>query len=81
MACGRPVIISDGIYFCDELSDGVGGLVFPRGNVDALAAAMRSLLESPARRESLARQAAERGQIFHNRRVVAALVRELGREG
>jgi glycosyltransferase involved in cell wall biosynthesis len=79
MACGRPVIISDGIYFCDELSDGEGGLVFPRGNVDALAAAMRSLLESPARRDALARQAGERGRTFYNRRVAEALLQELSR--
>ena len=81
MACGRPVIISDGIYFSDELSDGVGGLVFPVGRVEALAAAMRSLLESPVRREAMAQQAAQRGRTFSNLRVAQALVQELGREG
>lgn len=51
MACGKPVISTDlptGVPWVNQ--DGITGLVVPPGDVSALAAAMRSLVEDPDRR-------------------------------
>jgi glycosyltransferase involved in cell wall biosynthesis len=41
MAAGRPVVASDVVGSARDLvEDGVSGLIFPSGNVDALAAAV-----------------------------------------
>ncbi|OGP56283.1 MAG: hypothetical protein A2V67_04460 [Deltaproteobacteria bacterium RBG_13_61_14] len=77
MACGTPVIVSTGTYHGQELADGKGGLTFPAGDVPALAAAMRSLLQCSERREELAAQARERARAFSNRQVAQALLQEL----
>ena len=58
MSCGTPCISFD----CpsgpgDILTDGVDGMLVPAGNVAALAQAMDTLIDSPARRDTLARQA------------------------
>jgi len=59
MACGRPVIVSDEVGCQPDLvHDGETGLVFPAKNVEALAACLRRVVETPI----LATQLAEAGR-------------------
>ncbi len=46
----RPVVVSDLPCFRELVVEGATGVVVPRGDVDALAAAMRRLADSPADR-------------------------------
>jgi glycosyltransferase involved in cell wall biosynthesis len=55
LAAGRPVLVSSDTGAAEVIGD--AGIVFPRGNADALAAAMETLWQNPARREELARRA------------------------
>ncbi|HOT93734.1 MAG TPA: glycosyltransferase family 4 protein [Methanoregulaceae archaeon] len=57
MACGRPVVISE-FEHLRHLVEGAG-LMFPKGDVGALAAAIRRLLESPEEAASLGQQGRE----------------------
>jgi glycosyltransferase involved in cell wall biosynthesis len=57
MACGRPVVISEFDHL-REIVDG-GGVMFPKGDVSALADAMRSLLRDPEEADELGRRARE----------------------
>ena len=60
MACGRPVIAADA-GGTKELVGGEGsGVLVPPGDPDALAAAVRELLEDPGRRRCLGEAARER---------------------
>jgi glycosyltransferase involved in cell wall biosynthesis len=60
MAAGKPIVASaiDGIPF--YIRDGENGLLFPPGDVEALAGRMLTLLENPALAQRLARCAYER---------------------
>lgn len=50
MACGCPIVASDDVgAHTDLIRNGVDGYVFPTGDVDALAAALRDVLSSPER--------------------------------
>ena len=63
MAAGLPVIVSDIEAFDEMFSHGREGLKFPVGDADALAGAIRLLLDDPGlqgRMASAARQRAER---------------------
>jgi len=51
MSCGTPVISSDGGALPEVIGD--AGYITPAGNSEALAAAIRELLESPERRTQL----------------------------
>src|SRR6266436_483591 len=58
MLCGRPVVISDRIKGrFDLLRRGSTGDIFPCGNVDALAGALRRLLTDPALLEAMSTNA------------------------
>ena len=48
-ACGTPSLASDSPGLRDSVRDGVTGQLVPHGDVDALAARMLELAESPAR--------------------------------
>lgn len=63
MSRGRPVIGTSRGGHTDMLDEETGILV-PQGDPEALAAAMRELVEDPARREALGRAAAERAESF-----------------
>jgi glycosyltransferase involved in cell wall biosynthesis len=63
MSRGRPVIGTSLGGHTDMLDETTGVLV-PQGDADALAAAMRELLEDPEHREALGRAAAERARNF-----------------
>ncbi len=57
MACGRPVVISEFDHL-REIVDG-GGVMFPKGDVAALAGAVRGLLVDPDEAGALGRRARE----------------------
>jgi glycosyltransferase involved in cell wall biosynthesis len=59
MACGIPLIVSDGGALPEVA--GEGGVVVPAGDPDALAAAIKALLDDPAARAALGARARERG--------------------
>jgi glycosyltransferase involved in cell wall biosynthesis len=58
MACGVPVIGSDSGAIPEVIGD--AGLIFPEGNVDALAQIIAGLCDSPALRTSLRERGIER---------------------
>ncbi|MCM2258325.1 MAG: glycosyltransferase family 4 protein [Vicinamibacteria bacterium] len=60
MACGRPVVGASAGGIPDVLGDGGCGLLVPPGDVDALVAAIESLLDDRPRAEALANAARER---------------------
>jgi glycosyltransferase involved in cell wall biosynthesis len=53
LAAGRPVVATDVDGVREALAGG-GGLVVPRGDVKAIASALRSLLSNPDARASVA---------------------------
>lgn len=61
MLCGCPVVVSDrvGARF-DLVREGVTGRVFPSGNVPALAAVLRELLDDPPRLRAMGEAARKR---------------------
>jgi glycosyltransferase involved in cell wall biosynthesis len=60
MGCETPVVATDAGGLPEVVEDGVTGLVVPRGDVDALASAMESLLADPARRRRMGAAGRER---------------------
>jgi glycosyltransferase involved in cell wall biosynthesis len=64
MSRGKAVIGTTPGGHTDMLVDGESGLLVPSGDVDALAAAMRRLLDDAALRERLGRAALERARLF-----------------
>ena len=60
MAAGLVPVASRVGGVPDVIVDGESGLLVPHGDVDALSAAMRDLLENPDRRQQLARAGRER---------------------
>jgi glycosyltransferase involved in cell wall biosynthesis len=63
MNAGRPAIVSDDVG-CgpDLIEDGVNGCIFPVGDVDALALALRRVLERPGAAAEMGQRAFERIQ-------------------
>jgi glycosyltransferase involved in cell wall biosynthesis len=64
MSRGRPVIGTRPSGHEELIVDGETGLLVPRGDVDALATAMRRLIEDPAMRERAGAAARERAALF-----------------
>jgi glycosyltransferase involved in cell wall biosynthesis len=62
MACGVPIIGSNSGAIPEIIGD--AGKVFPEGDHDALAAAIRNLYENPALRSQLARKGIERAREY-----------------
>jgi glycosyltransferase involved in cell wall biosynthesis len=60
MGCETPVVASDAGGLPEVVEDGVTGLIVPRGDSNALADAMGSLLADPARRAEMGRAGRER---------------------
>lgn len=58
MACGVPVVSSDGGALPEVVGD--AGVLFPAGNVDALVEAIDGLLVNPERRDELGKRAKRR---------------------
>jgi glycosyltransferase involved in cell wall biosynthesis len=80
MACGLPVIVSDMVGAKQLVEEGRNGFIVPVGNVAALAARMRWLIENRRmleRMSSAARTAAEQASWANYRRQFALAVREV----
>ena len=60
MAAGRPLVSTRVGGLPDLVEDGVTGLLVPPGDPDALAEALKSLIDDPARAESMGIKARER---------------------
>ena len=77
MACGKPVVASriDGIP--EECHDGEHGFLVPRGDVAALADAMKKLLEQPALRDRFGQAGRERVSRNFSREILARRIREI----
>jgi glycosyltransferase involved in cell wall biosynthesis len=75
MAMGRPVIASAVGGLPEVVDHGETGLLTEPGDAAALAGAMRSLLQDPARREALGRAARQRAGEFTESNVVPRLER------
>jgi glycosyltransferase involved in cell wall biosynthesis len=78
MNAGRPVVVSDDVG-CgpDLIEDGVNGCVYPVGDVEALAGALRRVLETPGRAEEMGAQAFARVQAWGFEEDVRGLRRAL----
>jgi glycosyltransferase involved in cell wall biosynthesis len=59
MAMRRALVVSDSVGTREVVTDGVNGLMYPVGDVRALAAALRRLLDNPGLRATLARRGYE----------------------
>jgi len=60
LACGVPVIGSDSGHIPYLINDTGGGLIFPEGDIEALAQTMDELLSNPGQREALAQRGRQR---------------------
>ncbi|EED36985.1 glycosyl transferase, group 1 [Luminiphilus syltensis NOR5-1B] len=82
MACGVPLVSSDGGALAEVVGD--GGVLVPAGNAGALAGAVAGLLSNPEKRQQLAKRARARAEqrfcwnvcaakmVDHYRRVIAS---------
>ena len=63
-ACGRPSVATDVGGVRSVVADGVTGVLVPPGDVEALRAAIESLLNDPQRRSAMGRAARDRTSRF-----------------
>ena len=73
-AAGRPVVASDIAGYRDVVRDGIDGVLFPRGDAQALAEELRALALDPGRRERLSLAAAEHAPRYAWPRVAAEVL-------
>ena len=80
MLCGCPVVVSDrvGARF-DLVREGVTGMVFPLGDVPALADVLRTLLAKPSRLWTMSEAARKRMESWAPEDNIAALVAAVDR--
>ena len=72
MAMRRALVVSDSAGTREVVTDGINGLVFPIGDVEALASALRRLLVNPVMCATLARHGYERAVGSFDAQVSAA---------
>ena len=60
MACECPVVASDADGFTEVIEDGVSGIIVPRRNPEAAAAAMQKFIDNPQLKEQMGIAARER---------------------
>jgi glycosyltransferase involved in cell wall biosynthesis len=78
MNAARATIVSDDVGCAPDLiADGVNGCIYPVGDVDALAGALRRVLEIPGNAETMGRRAFERIQSWSFEEDVQGLRRAL----
>ncbi|MCZ7628137.1 MAG: glycosyltransferase family 4 protein [Microthrixaceae bacterium] len=63
MQAGVPVVATDVGSIREAVDDGETGLVVDVGDIEAMAAAIRSLRDDPARRATMGKRAAEVGLV------------------
>lgn len=74
MACGAGVVLTDSGGISEYAVDGVNALVRPVGDADAIAQAIATLLEDPARLDALREQGLETVKRFDDRLATAEIV-------
>jgi type III pantothenate kinase len=79
LACGVPVIASAVGGLTDFVRNDDNGITCPPRNPEALAAAIRLLLDDPARRERLAARARASVETAYDERVVFGRFADLAR--
>ncbi|WP_208028134.1 glycosyltransferase family 4 protein [Rhabdothermincola sediminis] len=72
---GLPVVASDLVPLREVLAEGTAGVLFPAGDADAAADALRALVADPRRRDALGRAGRERAEAFLPGAVSRSLVR------
>ncbi|WP_334142979.1 glycosyltransferase family 4 protein [Rhabdothermincola sp.] len=72
---GLPVVASDLPPLREVLAEGTAGVLFPAGDADAAAGALRALVADPRRRDALGRAGRERAEAFLPGAVSASLAR------
>ncbi|RBY75307.1 hypothetical protein DQ238_19980 [Geodermatophilus sp. TF02-6] len=77
MAVGRPVVATTPGGPAEVIRSGVDGVLVPTGDVPALTAALRDLLQDPAAARRLGRAAAERARLFSEAAAVRAVAADL----
>lgn len=60
MACECPVVASDADGFTEVIEDGVSGIIVPRRNPEAAAAALQKFIDNPQMKEKMGKAARER---------------------
>ena len=60
MACECPVVASDADGFTEVIEDGVSGIIVPRRNLEAAAAALQKFIDNPQLKEQMGKAARER---------------------
>jgi glycosyltransferase involved in cell wall biosynthesis len=78
MACGLPVVATDASGIPDILEEGEdsGGIVVPRGDVNAFAAALGRMLDADEWRDKLSRRARQRVETRFSLDAVGAQLRQ-----
>ena len=76
MHCGLPVVASSVKGHTDLIQDGVNGLLYPYGNADVCAAAIRSLMKSVSLRRELGRNAKEIAEQYSLDQVLPEVTRQ-----
>lgn len=74
MAAALPVVASRGGGPASMITDGVDGLLTPRGDAAALAAALRRLADDPQLRRRLGSAARDRASAYSSERVAVAML-------
>ncbi len=78
MVCGLPAIVSDRVGCGPDLvSDGVTGMVFPFGDIEALAQCLVRMATDPALRAAMGARARERVADYSVERAVAGTLAAL----
>lgn len=81
MAEGKPIIATNGGGVPEIVLDGVTGMLVPMGDADAMAQAIRTLLDDPAKAAQMGRLGRERVQqrftVHRTARMVEAVYRQL----
>ena len=76
-ACGTPTIASDSPGLRESVRHGITGLLVPHGDVEAISAALQTLIEHGGVRREYGRQAVEFAREFTWNRTASALERVL----
>jgi glycosyltransferase involved in cell wall biosynthesis len=79
-ACGVPAVASRIYGITDAVDEGKTGLLFPAGDIEALSATLLKLIDDPALRRQMGRQASERAFTYFNADAITAEQLQMYRE-